>query len=174
MNEINDLSVEFDSEIDNIGTELNETAVETVAEPYAVDTVSDGMISEQYLAYFEGIVAKLDFNEHYVLLRSSDYEYILAVGENIAIDGFNIIGSDCYITKIYRDGSGYDYAWNTQFYYDDINIDCSSNFVYSDISEFLPTIERGFGIHEQAAVLFVLVTFFSYVIIRDLLKCVKR
>lgn len=174
MNEINDLSVELDSEIDNIGTESDETVVETLAEPYAVDTVESGLITEQYLNYFAGIVSKLDFNEHYVLLKSSDYEYILAYGTDLYIDGYAITGSDCWITRLYRSGTGYDYKWYVEQSLDDVNIDCSSDIVYSDISEFLPTIERGFGIHEQTAVMFVLVTFFTYCVIRDLLKCVKR
>lgn len=174
MNESNDLSVELNSEIDNISTQSDETAPETVAELYAVDTVESGLINDQYLDYFAGIVSKLNFNEHYVLVKSSDYEYVLAYGIDLYIDGYTITGNDCWVTRLYRSGSGYDYKWYVEQSLDDVNIDCSSDIVYSDISEFLPTIERGLGIYEQTAVLFVLVTFFSYVIIRDLLKCVKR
>lgn len=165
MDENDVLDVEQSDEIieDNavIGESDSENSIQTVAddgiEVFAVSGSSYGTISDTYLDYFEGIVQKLPYDEHYVIWRSGDYSYTLAYGEDVRLDGAVFTGS-CDVVQIYRSSSasGYSsYDWYVRTLEDTLNLETENLFVYSDLGMF-PTVERGFSDLEATTVLFAI------------------
>ncbi len=104
---------------------------------------TNGSISSTYITYFKDIVSGQSINSDYVAFRSSQYEYILAVG-NIDYDGtFNGNGA----IKIYTfDTESSNYNQNLRY-----TITSDSNFslsrgetvVYSNLGDYPQLIERG-------------------------------
>lgn len=104
---------------------------------------SNGSISSTYITYFKDIISGQSINSDYVAFRSSQYEYILAVG-NIDYDGtFKGNGA----IKIYTfDTESSNYNQNLRY-----TISSDSNFslsrgetvVYSNLGDYPQLIERG-------------------------------
>lgn len=149
-------------------TEFNPLPVYVVDEvipdiaTFALTNTYPGTISDTYLDYFEGIVQKLDFNEHYVVWRSGAYSYTMAYGEDLILDENTFTGA-CDYVQIYRDGSDYSSTWYVAEGSDQVSLDTSGLFAYSDLGMY-STLERGLGSVEANTILFSIGVLFVYVI----------
>ena len=147
MNEEFDLLNEQSGQTDNVGNQSDEVVNEEI-EVYVVNDVYSGTISDTYLDYFTGIVEKLDYDEHYVIWRSADYEYCMAFGEDLECNGYSFTGSELWIARIWRESNNYNSTWNVSYSVDDININGTDKFLYSDLGDVFPTVRKGAN-HEE-------------------------
>lgn len=170
MNEEGLLDVEQDSEIISDDTLSDQTdnpigvvevvpmTEEEIVQLAQGDILSDiglGTISDSYLDYFEGIVQKLNINEHYVIWRASDNQYYIAYGEDIEENSGYFVG-DCDYVTIFRDsGNTYNSPWYVSHGYGELDLHTTTYFVYSDLGKH-PTVERGFSSLEAHAILFAI------------------
>lgn len=130
-----------------------------------------GTISSTYLEYFEGVIQKLDPNEHYVLWKSGDYEYTLAHGEELQLDGSTFSG-DCSTVKIYRsDSSSYSSDWYVDYGADVVSFSADQLFCYSDLGDY-STLQRGDNNVQSWALLFAIGFFVVFIVCRDIFNYV--
>lgn len=117
-------------------------AIGTVAhaesfEPY------EGTPSNTYITYFRDIVSGIGFNDHYVALRSGQYEYILAVGD---IQYGNEIFTSADTVGLYTISLNSGYNSTTSFTYreiDSLYISTNNQIIYSDLGHYPQLVERG-------------------------------
>lgn len=135
-------------------------------------TVTDsavGTISETYLDYFRGVVEKLPYNSNYVIWKSGEYEYTLAYGEALELDGTRFIGTDCSVVQIYRQSESYNSNWLVRTLTDDVEVSAGNLFIYSDLGMY-PTVERGINSYEGTALLFAIAFATLYIVLRDFFR----
>lgn len=173
MNEEYDLLAEqLDTSV-NVLSESDSGDSEEI-EVYVLNDSYSGTISETYLDYFTGIVDKLGINDHYVIWRSGQYEYIMAYGSDLSLDGYYFSGNDLWITKIWRESGSYSSDWYCTHTIDSINVDCTDLFAYTDLGNVFPTVKRGWSSAETSLFIFAFFVCFIYVVLTDLFKYVKR
>lgn len=106
-------------------------------------SVYDGNMSSTYVTYFKDILSGVDFTDNYVAFRSSNYEYIMVVGElTFENNTFSLTG-DGTIYTFNTDGN-----YNSNYTYD---VDTISNFtltpnnriLYSDLGSYPQLVSRG-------------------------------
>lgn len=99
-----------------------------------------GAISSTYLEYMRGFLPKLGFSDHYVAARTGQYEYIFAYGD-IQYTGSLFRGDNVKVISFntYNNGS-YTFGVQSSF-----NINPSSYMLYSDLSDFYPSLTDSAG-----------------------------
>lgn len=112
----------------------------------------DGSISSSVLTYFKGMVEKLPPDVHYVLFRSSQYEYRLVYGSGLELSGNRFSGSGMkYITYETR------YSTMSNGNEGNFSLTVGSYLVYSDLGDYYPVLVEGVKSYEFKALLFVAV-----------------
>lgn len=165
MDENDVMDVEQSSEAGDDVSVVAETDSEDVQEieEYALSAVVSGTISDTYLDYFEGIVQKLSFDEHYVIWKCADYAYTMAYGEEIE-ESDGVFTGDCDTVQIVRQGDTYSSYWAVEYGSDTLSLDVGEAFVYSDLGMY-PTLERGLSSLEAETLLFSLGVAFVFSIV---------
>lgn len=130
-----------------------------------------GTISSTYLDYFEGIADKLSFREHYVAFRSSQYEYLMAWGQDLLYDGYQFKGSALSYCRIYT-GSGSN-NMSVTFGSDTVYLTPGTGLVYSDLDHFASLTEGGTHL-EFIALLFAVGFAVVYSVCHDLFDYVME
>lgn len=173
MNENDILYTEQSVETDNLGGESVEVLAETdEIEVFSSEGITNGTISEIYLNYFEGIVEKLDYSEHYVVWRSGDYSYSIAYGEDMFVENGLVRGEALNCVRIYRDSVTTSYNWLTKTEtLETLSLDATGAFVYSDMGDY-PTLERGLNNGEAMAILFAIGFALVYNVCNRFFDCV--
>lgn len=101
----------------------------------ATPSIYEGTISTSMLEYFSDILVKVSPLKHYVLLRSSQYVYVLYVGD-FDWDGSTFYAASADVYSI-TTNSGYNsiYTFNTSNI-SDLSISPGDYLVYSDLGPF--------------------------------------
>lgn len=146
-----------DTSADPVGAvevvEMTEEEVMLLADGDTLSDIAYGTISDTYLDYFEGIIQKLQPDQHYVVYKSGDYSYVLAYGEEIEESSGYFVGS-CDYVQIYREStSNYNSNWYVSHSTGTLDLSTSLMFVYSDLGNH-STLERGFSSLEALCLLF--------------------
>lgn len=126
------------------------TGTVALAESYSA---YDGNPSNTYITYFRDIVSGIGFNDHYVALRSGQYEYILAVGD--IVYGNEIFTADDTV-GLYTISLDSGYNASTTYTYreiDSLYVSTGNQIIYSDLGHFPQLIERGAKYETFTAVL---------------------
>lgn len=173
MDEEFDLLDEQSSSTDNLDSEPVEGSNQEI-EVYVMNDVYSGTISDTYLNYFSGIVSKLGFGEHYVVWKSNDYEFCMAYGSNLECNGYSFTGDDLWISKIWRESNNYNSTWYVSYSIDDISIDGTDKFIYSDLGATFPTLKKGVSENEIYSILFSISVLFIYIVVRDVFKHLSK
>lgn len=139
--------------------------------PYALNGGVSGTISATYLDYFEGVLEKKDYDEHYVIFKSGDYRYTLAYGDSLKLNGSTFSGVGLNVVNIYRDDNRSD--WYTEFITDSVSLNATRLFVYSDLGDYA-TVEEGVSHIEVYALLFFLAFFVVYNVAHDIFDYVME
>lgn len=116
-------------------------------------TAYDGNPSNTYITYFRDVVSGIGFNDHYVALRSGQYEYILAVGD--IVYGNEVFTSDTTV-GLYTISLNSGYNSTTNYSYSEIDslyVSTNDQIIYSDLGHFPQLIERGAKYETFTAVL---------------------
>ncbi len=191
-----DVSDAEEEEAESIDEELPEEEISVVAplllpdQPFAVYLVDDpaedqeevdlyavtgspypGMISATYLDYFAGIADKLGYGEHYMVFRSSQYNYYMVWGDGLTYDGYRFRGSALSYCRIYTGSS----SSNMSITYgsDTFDLTPSTGSVYSDL-DYFPSLTRG-GTHvEFFTILFAIGFAVVYSVCHDLFDYVME
>lgn len=135
-------------------------------------TVADsavGTISDTYLDYFTGIVEKLPYGTNYVIWKSGEYEYTLAYGDQLELDGTRFTGTDCSVVQIYRQSENYSSNWLVRNLTDDVEVSAGNLFIYSDLGMY-PGVGRGVSRYEGTALLFAIAFATLYIVLRDFFR----
>lgn len=130
-----------------------------------------GMISATYLDYFAGIADKLGYGEHYMVFRSSQYNYYMVWGDDLTYDGYRFRGSALSYCRIYTGSS----SSNMSITYgsDTFDLTPSTGSVYSDL-DYFPSLTRG-GTHvEFFTILFAIGFAVVYSVCHDLFDYVME
>lgn len=131
-----------------------------------------GTISSTYLEYFEGVVQKLDPDEHYVLWKSGDYEYTLAYGEELQLSGTTFTG-ECDTVQIYRNENTYNSDWYVDYGSEAVRFSADKLFCYSDLGNY-STLQRGDNNVQSWALLFAVGFFVVYSVCHDIFDYVLQ
>lgn len=105
--------------------------------PYADYTGTQYTISTDLLNYFRGLVAKLPFGYHYVLFRSSQYNYVFAFGDDLTFNGSRFVGSNVTVITYVAQTNAYSYSRQVQ---SSFSFNPSSYLCYSDLSDMYPAL----------------------------------
>lgn len=170
--EFNLLTEQSDQTVDEL-SESDQNTDSSEIEVYVVNDTYSGTISDTYLDYFAGIAEKLAYNEHYVVWRSGQYEYTMAYGEDLSLNGYYFTGSDLWITRIWRESDSYNSNWYCTHTIDAVDVDCTDLFAYSDLGDTFPTLRRGCSSFESAALLFAVAFMFVYLLVRDFFQHIR-
>lgn len=130
-----------------------------------------GMISATYLDYFAGIADKLGYGEHYMVFRSSQYNYYMVWGDDLTYDGYRFRGSALSYCRIYTGSS----SSNMSITYgsDTFDLTPGTGSVYSDL-DYFPSLTRG-GTHvEFFTILFAIGFAVVYSVCHDLFDYVME
>lgn len=123
--------------------------------------VYDGAISTSVASYFKGIVSRFSPATHYVLFREGDYTYRLVYGEDLSVSGSSFSGSGLlYIQYNSR------YGTVVNGIEGDFSLSVSSYTCYTDLDSMYPVLVEGVPQVEGRALLFVLVLWLLYDIIK--------
>lgn len=162
---------DFTLDTDDMQSDAADNVDDIEISPYALNGGVSGTISATYLDYFEGVLDKIGFEEHYVIFRSGDYRYTLAYGDSLKLDGSTFSGSGLNVVNIYRDDNRSD--WYTEFTTDSVNLNATRLFVYSDLGGY-PGLESGVKHVETIALLFFLAFFVVYSVCHDIFDYVME
>lgn len=120
--------------------------------PFSVTgAVYQGTISTTYLEYFKGFLLNGD-NLPYVIFRSDAYNYYMFYGKELSLSGYRFTGSGKYIR--YYTQTGLIYRGT-----DTVNIDATSGFVYSNMSDDFPSIYEERQIFNEKIIIIMLCVF---------------
>lgn len=105
--------------------------------------VYDGNPSNTYIQYFKDIISGIGFDDHYVAFRSTQYDYVLVVGDLEFSNGVFTARDTCSIYTISSTGN-----YNTNYSYSveqdkNITIRANDELLYSDLGQYPELIERG-------------------------------
>lgn len=106
-------------------------------------TPYDGTPSNTYIQYFRDIISGIGFDQHYVALRSGQYEYVLAVGD---IQYGNDIFTSAETVELHTITLSSGYNSSTVYSYreiDSLYISTNNQIIYSDLGHFPQLVERG-------------------------------
>lgn len=106
-------------------------------------TPYEGTPSNTYIQYFRDIVSGIGFNEHYVALRSGQYEYVLAVGD---IQYGNDIFTSADVVGLYTITLSSGYNSSTTYSFNEVDslyVSTNDQIVYSDLGHYPQLVERG-------------------------------
>lgn len=132
--------------------ESEEELVEPIElEVFSLTGTYAGTISDTYLDYFEGIVQKLDYDEHYVIWRSGQYAYTMCYGEDIELNG-TFFSGDCNMVQLYRSSDSYSNDWYVATGSDSLALSATDIFCYSDLGMY-SALERGLSYGQGTAIL---------------------
>lgn len=103
----------------------------------------EGTISSTYLTYAKDLIPNFSLSDHYVFVRSDQYEYNLIVGDLVYNSGI-FSNIDPVTVYTFSSGSGY----NSYYTYSvatvsDITVNPSDKIIYSDLGNFPQLEERG-------------------------------
>lgn len=119
-------------------------ALANTYECYAYSIYTEGNLSSTYTTIFEDVVSGISPSKNYVYYRSGQYEYTLAVGDNMKlVDGivYSTENTDLYIITT---ASGY----NSNYTYSissvpDFQLSLGDSLVYSNLGDYPLLEERG-------------------------------
>lgn len=114
-----------------------------------------GAISDTYLSYFRGFLPKLGFKDHYVVARTSQYDYLFAFGEDLVFDGSSVFSGDVTVIRINTDR----YTTYSVFRDSSFRLNANSYLVYSDLGTVYPSLADSTAVSLRQ-ILFLLVVFF--------------
>lgn len=106
-------------------------------------SVYDGTPSSTYITYFRDMLTKFSVSSDYVCFRSTQYVYLLVVGDLTKTD--NRIHADgtvdiCEIST----NSGYNASYSISFRSEDnFFVDCGDEIIYSNLGMYPTLEERG-------------------------------
>lgn len=103
----------------------------------------EGNISTTYLTYFEDILPKLKLTDHYVFLRSAQYEYSMIVGDIDYGNGVFSSSSPCTVYSMSTSNSYNSYYTYSVSTVDTFSLNPSNILVYSDLGDFPELEGRG-------------------------------
>lgn len=146
---------------------------EAFTDVYSLEDGVNGTISATYLDYFEGIVEKLGFNQHYVVWKSGDYSYTMLYGKNMDLVGDLVSSYDVEQVRLYRSGTNQTNWLVEHRHQENIELRTGSLFVYSDLGMF-PTLERGLSRYESLALLFFAGFALVYAVCSCIFKCLDK
>ena len=103
----------------------------------------EGTISTTYLTYAKDILPNLGLNDHYVFLRSGQYEYTMITGDVVYSSG-QFSNIDPVTVYTWSTDGGYNsyYSYSVAIV-SDITVNPSDKIIYSDLGEFHHLEERG-------------------------------
>lgn len=109
----------------------------------ATYTPYEGNISTSYLTYFEDLLPKIKLGDHYVLLRSSQYDYSMIVGDITHDNGVFSSATPCTVYTL-SSTSGYNsYNSYTVTTVNDFQLVSNDILIYSDLGNFPELETRG-------------------------------
>lgn len=118
-------------------------------------TVYDGTPSSTYLAYMQDVLTKFSATSDYVCFRSSQYDYMLVVGDLNKTDN-QIYATGAVDVCVISTNNGYNASYSINFRTEDnFVLDCGDEIVYSNLGMY-PTLEERSDIVEFAT-LFIIV-----------------
>lgn len=126
----------------------------------------DGSISDTYLNYFRGIIAKNPGDE-YLAMRSGQYEYLLVYGD-LELNGKTFSGSGDYCRISL--GSGYQGTTEVTYGSDILSFTESGQMIYSSLGNY-PELREG-GSYEALGLYLLIGLFGLYFVFRDILKTI--
>lgn len=123
----------------------------------------EGNISTSYLTYFEDLLPKLKLTDHYVFLRSGQYEYSMIVGDITYGNGVFTSSSSCTVYSMSTTNS-----YNSYYSYNVSSIDTltlrpSDILVYSDLGDF-PELEGRGNKYEILQTILICIALLAFVI----------
>lgn len=132
----------------------------------ATYTPYEGNISTSYLTYFEDILPKLKINEHYVFLRSGQYQYIMITGDIKYGNGSFSADSDCTVYSMSTNNSYNSYYSYNVTTIDSLSLNPSDVLVYSDLGNF-PELENR-GVKHEILQTILIIIFMLCCVIRSI------
>lgn len=132
----------------------------------------EGTISTSYLAYFEDILPKISLTDHYVFLRSGQYEYSMIVGDIDYANGIFSAGDSCTVYSMSTTNSYNSYWTYNVFSIDSLTLNPSNIMVYSDLGGF-PELENR-GVKYEVLQTILICTALLAVVIRSIFFTRKR
>lgn len=104
-------------------------------------TAYDGTPSSTYIGYFRDMLTKFSVSSDYVCFRSSQYEYLLVVGDLTKTDN-RIQGTGRVDICEISTNSGYNASYSISFRSEEnFYVDCGDEIIYSNLGMY-PTLEE--------------------------------
>ena len=129
-------------------------------------TAYDGSISSTNITYYRDMLSKISVFDDYVVFRSEQNSYIMAVGD-LSVNGNSFSGQDVTLITISTNGNYNSYYVITTTQSSTFQLDTRGNIVYSSLGSF-PALEGRSDVIEFAA-LFVWFVIALCLFIRGLL-----
>lgn len=126
----------------------------------------DGSISSTYITYYRDILSKISVFDDYVVFRSDQNAYIMAVGD-LTVNGNTFTGKDIELITISTNGNYNSYYVISSTEVQNFQLDTRGNIVYSSLGDF-PALEGRSDILEFTA-LFVWLVIALCMFVRGLL-----
>lgn len=132
---------------------LEVMAIDDVAPAAITGNGYTGMMSDQYVNYFSGVVSKY-WGRDYVAYRSGQYSYTLVYDAELQVNGTRFTGTGKSV--VINTGSYSNGDWSVDWFGEDsVNLSLSDVALYSNLSDF-PQMEGGERLEKTAAVILCL------------------
>lgn len=140
------------------------------------DPSTQYQLSTQNISIFEGLVAKVPLNQHYVYWRESQNQYCFAYGD-ITLEGNGVfVGNGsvtlCRYTGVGSSGYSIYYTWDSVTD-DAFTLRAGENLVYSDLGTY-PSLGEREVLRYQKAETFVVFSVVCFVLIERLRLAMSR
>lgn len=131
---------------------------------FADSVYSEGNLSNTYVTYFSDVLNGLSPNVDYVIYRSGQYDYSMAVGK---FEFDNNIFSSVDTVTIYKISTN-NSSFNSYYQYsvtdrNNFSLSCNNSLVYSNLGNYPDVIERGSYFEEVIVLLLSIILLFTIV-----------
>lgn len=145
-------------------------AVPAQASAAAYD-VYDGNISSTYTAIFSSVAAKVSMFDDYVFFRSTQYDYILLVGD-FTYESGTFSADEATEYRIYTDSTIGSYYHYTQASVEAVSLTPDTRIVYSNLGPFPDLVDR--STFYDFSILTLLLIFLCMSLIRSIFSFTYR
>lgn len=137
-------------------------AMPLTASATSYDVYTEGNISTSYAAIFENIVGKVALFSDYVFFRTSQYDYILLVGDLTFENGTFSAETATEYRICFNSGYNSTYTFNEAIV-ENASVTPGGTLVYSNLGSYPDLIDRG-AFYQFAILVLLLICVFMYLI----------
>lgn len=165
---------EFTDEVIILDVPTESTDLEYLSEVSPLASIDDSYgVGTSNVSIFSGIVRKLPLTVNYVYWRESQYDYCLAYGSGLVLDGTDFT-SDVVDVVTYTTSTGYQSQASFTLSTDsNFTLDASDHLVWSNLGHY-PALEDGRDTVAQTVAISCVIAFGLFFVMRVLNYCRRR